>query len=104
MALKSKSRSSFQYKPRTVDQIKGRANRKTSMFDSIFKPGFDSYRPKTGDNLFRYLPPTWDDSDHYGYTVHVHRNVGANNSTYLCLRKMLNKPCPVCEAAKEAKD
>jgi gp32 DNA binding protein like len=104
LALKSKSRSTFQYKPRTVDQIKGRANRKTSMFDSIFKPGFDTYRPKTGDNLFRYLPPTWDDSEHYGYTAFVHRNIGANNSTYLCPRKMLNKPCPICEAQKEAKD
>jgi hypothetical protein len=104
MALKTKSRSSFQYKPRTADQVKDRANRKTSKFDSIFKPGFDTYRPKQGDNLYRYLPPTWEDSDHYGYTAFVHRNIGPDNSTYLCPRKMLNKPCPICEAQKESKD
>ena len=103
MALKSK-RQGFVYKPRTVDQVKDRASRKTSKFDSIFKPGFDTYRPKQGDNLIRYLPPTWDDADHYGYTAFVHRGIGPDNSTYLCPRKMLNKPCPICEAAKEAKD
>lgn len=107
MALRSSSntkRAGFMYKPRTADQIKGRAQRKSGLYDSIFKQGFDSYRPKQGDNLIRYLPPTWDDADHYGYTAFVHRNVGPDNSTYLCPRKMLNKPCPICEASKEAKD
>jgi hypothetical protein len=103
VALKGKT-SGFKYKPRTAEQVKGRASRKTSLFDSIIKQGIDTFRAKQGDNLYRYLPPTWDDSDHYGYTVFVHQNVGANNSTYLCLRKMLNKPCPICEAQKEAQD
>lgn len=105
MALKSNSKKSgFVYKPRTADQVKGRASRKSGLYDSIFKQGFDTYRPKQGDNLIRYLPPTWDDSDHYGYTAFVHRNIGPDNATYLCPRKMLNKPCPICEAQKEAKD
>lgn len=104
MAKLAAKKTGFVYKPRTADQIKDRASRKNSKFDSIFKPGYDSYRPKPGDNLFRYLPPSWDDADHYGYTVHVHRNIGANNSTYLCPQKMLGKKCAVCEAAKEAKD
>lgn len=105
MALKSRAaKSSFQYKPRTAQQVKERANRKSSLFDSIFKQGIDTYRPKQGDNLFRYLPPTWDDADHYGFTAFVHQGIGANNSTYLCLNKMLGKKCPICEAQKEAKD
>ena len=103
MALKTRSKG-FVYKPRTVDQIKERATRKASRFDSIYKQGVDTYRSKIGDNLFRYLPPTWDDADHYGYTIFTHFGIGPDNSTYLCLRKMLNKPCPICEAAKEAKD
>lgn len=103
MALKSK-RSSFVYKPRDEKTIKERATRKSSRFDSIFKQGYDSFRPHQGDNLIRYMPPTWDDADHYGYTAHVHRNIGPDNATYLCLRKMKNKPCPCCEAYKEAKD
>lgn len=104
MALKTKAKSGFVYKPRTATQIKERATRKSSRFDSIYKPGVDTYRSKQGDNLFRYLPPTWDDSDHYGYTIFTHFGIGPDNSTYLCLRKMLNKPCPICEAQKEAKD
>ena len=104
MALKSKSHSGFVYKPRSTQQVKERANRKGMMYDSIFKPGTDEFRPRPGDNAIRYLPPTWDDSDHYGYTAFVHNNVGPDNSTYLCPRKMLGKPCPICEAAKEAKD
>lgn len=104
MAKLAAKKSGFVYKPRTTDQIKNRANRKTSKFDSIFKQGYDSYRPKQGDNLIRYLPPTWNDSDHYGYTAFVHRGIGPDNATYLCPRKMLNKPCPICEAQKEAKD
>jgi hypothetical protein len=57
-----------------------------------------------GDNCYRYLPATWDDADHYGYTIFVHNGIGQDNSTYLCPRKMLGKACPTCEAAKEAKD
>jgi hypothetical protein len=103
MALKSKKQG-FQYKPRTADQVKERASRKSARFDSIYKSGFDQFRLKQGDNLFRYLPPTWDDADHYGYTVFVHYGIGPDNAPYLCLRKMLNKACPICEASKAAKD
>lgn len=104
MALKAAKKTGFVYKPRSTTQVKERANRKAGLFDSIFKQGTDEFRPKTGDNTVRYLPPTWDDSDHYAYTAFVHNNIGPDNSTYLCLRKMLNKPCPCCEAQKEAKD
>ena len=104
MALKSKSRGKFEYKPRTVDQVKKYATRNTRKFDSVFKQGFNSFWPKKGDNLIRYLPATWDGFDHYGYTVYEHRYIGSDNSSYLCPKKMLNKPCPVCEAAKEADD
>lgn len=104
MALKSNKKAGFVYKPRTADQIKDRANRKVGNYDSIFKQGYDTFTARTGDNLVRYIPPTWDDSDHYGFTIFVHNNIGPDNATYLCPRKMLNKPCAICEAAKEAKD
>ena len=102
-SVKSRARNSFVYKPRTADQIKSRATRQGGKFDSIFKSGFDTFRCKVGDNLIRYLPPTWDDHEHYGYTIWVHQRIGPDDSTYLCPRKMLNKACPVCEAAKESK-
>lgn len=30
-------------------------------------------------------------------TFWVHRSIGANEDSYLCLRKTFNEPCPVCE-------
>lgn len=30
-------------------------------------------------------------------TFHVHRNVGPNQSTYVCPALTANKPCPICE-------
>src|SRR5581483_2692708 len=31
----------------------------------------------------------------------IHRNVGADNGTYLCLDKTLGEPCPICEAWRD---
>ena len=42
------------------------------------------------------------DSD-YGFAYVVHRNVGPQKSAVLCPLAMANKPCPICEAAEEAK-
>jgi hypothetical protein len=94
----------FVYRPRSYDETKERADRKGSaQFDSIFKPNFDTWTPKVGDNVVRILPPTWDRWDHYGYEVWGHFWVGPNNGSYLCPLKMKNKPCAICAAAKEAK-
>ncbi len=93
----------FVYKRRSAESVKARAERKTSAFDSIFKSGFNSFRPKDGDNVVRILPPTWDaEDDHYGYQVWLHKRVGPDNNTYLCPFKMKQKKCPICNAAKEA--
>ena len=101
---KSSGKTGFSYKPRDPAKLRERSERKGGNFDSIFKPGFDSWRPKEGDNLIRILPPTWDDFDHYGYEIWVHRRIGADDSMYLCLSKMKDKHCPICDAAKAAKD
>ena len=42
---------------------------------------------------------------HYERTFFIHRNVGAELNTYICLQKTLKKKCPVCEyRAKLMKD
>lgn len=109
MALKDrrgaggKSRgSSFKYQERDSDAVRKRAEQKGGKFDSILKSGFDSWRPADGENAIRILPPTWDEHDHYGYDIWVHSYVGPDKSTYLCPQKMLNKPCPICKAQREA--
>lgn len=94
----------FIYKERTADQIKRRADNAGGRFDSIFKSGFDPYRPKAGESAIRILPPTWDNHEHFGYDIWVHKYVGPDESNYLCLMKMKSKPCAWCDAAKDAKD
>jgi hypothetical protein len=97
------TRGKWRYEPQKAEDIRARASRSAGRFDSIFKPGFDTWRPKAGDNLIRFLPGTWGLGVPYAYDVWVHRYVGADDSTYLCLDRMLGKHCPICDAAAEAK-
>lgn len=97
------TRGKWHYEPQKAEDIRQRASRTSGRYDSIFKPGFDTFRPKGGDNLVRFLPGTWNLGVPYAYDVWVHRYVGPDDSTYLCLDRMLGKQCPICDAAAEAK-
>jgi hypothetical protein len=99
---KDKKRSSFKYTERSVDDVKKRAEQSGGRFDSPYKAGIDTWRPKAGENLIRILPGTWEGHDHYGLDVFMHRFIGSDNSNYLCLNKMKGKPCPACEEAAAA--
>jgi gp32-like DNA binding protein len=103
-ADRDKGRGGFVYQSRDSKTVKDRATQTGAVFDSIFKSGFDVFKPKGGTNSIRFLPPTWEDPEHFGYDIWVHGYVGSDNSSYLCPNKMKNKPCPICEAQKEAKD
>ncbi len=66
----------------------------------IFTPTGDALLWKVTDksHKIRLLPVHPDDNiNFYGMTVHIHTNVGVNGDQYLCPKKMLNKPCPICE-------
>jgi len=106
VGLKNKSRDRrggfASYKGIDPTHLKKRAERSGGNFESIYKQGTNMFRPAQGDNNFRILPPTWEDPQHFGYTIWVHSWVGADNSTYLCPQKMLNKRCPICAASAEA--
>jgi hypothetical protein len=93
----------FVYKGRSAETIKKIAEQSGGRFDSILKGNTDTFTPHVGENTVRILPPTWD-SDYFGLSVWVHSRIGEDNSTYLCLKKMKGKDCPICAAAKEAKD
>jgi len=97
-------RPGFVYRKRDPKVVKERAEQQGGNFDSIFKNGVDRFTPAQGSNQIRILPPTWEDHEHYGYDVWVHRDVGADNATYLCLQKMKGKRCPICEAEKELRE
>ena len=99
----SARRSGFKYVKRDPEAIRKRAERKGGRYDSPFSADVDVFRPKEGDNAIRILPPTWDNHEHFGYTVFAHRYIGPEESTYLCPRKMKNKPCAVCDACEECR-
>jgi hypothetical protein len=103
-SMKKKSGSSFAYTATSADALKRRSEQSGGRFDSPYKQNVDLWRPKAGDNTVRILPPTWDDHEHYGLDVFLHRYIGSDNSSYVCLQKMKGKFCPVCVAAKAAKD
>jgi hypothetical protein len=91
-----RSKSKFRYQERTKESIHERATQQGSMFDSIFE-NFPAFKAKVGNNLLRVLPATWDNADHYGYDVFIHRGIGPDNSVYICSKEMGKGPCPICE-------
>lgn len=103
LAAKEARKPSMVFRKIDPIKLKQRGERRGGSFDTIFKPGVDTYRPKQGDNCFRILPPTWSDADHFGYTVWVHAWIGGTSGTYLCPLKMKSKSCPICLEAQQAR-
>lgn len=99
MALASK----FKYQPRSVEQVEKRLNRTGGSFQSYIHDDYKVFRPAVGDNFIRFLPPTYDGAEHWGLEVHVHFGVGPDRGSVLCLNKMYNKRCPICEAQAAAR-
>lgn len=100
MALKGKKTGGFNYKPRSKDSIKERANMKGGNFDTIFKSKFTQWKPKEGKNLIRILPR--EGGEHYGMDIYVNYNIGADNQSYLSLSKMGKGDDPLAEARRDA--
>jgi hypothetical protein len=90
--------SNYTYTERAEETYKQRTYNRDSSKESFFKPGFKFFQPKDGNNRVRILPPTWQNPDHYGIDIHMHYKIGGSNSSYLCLNKMKNTSCPICEA------
>jgi hypothetical protein len=81
-------RRPFQYKERSSEGFKERANRSAGGFDSYIKSEFKRYKVREGKNHVRILPPTWGDANHYGYDIYVNYGIGVDNQSYLSLSKM----------------
>jgi len=71
--------------------------------DELERLGITEFRAAVGDNIIRIIPPS-DPRTPWAKRIFIHRNIGANNSTFLCLDKMFNKPCPICEYVQKLKD
>lgn len=92
----------FEYHARNKEQMNKRANQSGGAFDSPIADDITTFTPKEGDYNLRFFPPTWDGADHYGLDVYIHYGVGADDQQYLCLQKMKNEDCPICEEKKKA--
>lgn len=95
----------FEYKRRSPEEIRKRAEASGRNFDGIYKDTVKVWRPKSGENLIRILPPTWQPNDgHFGYEVFLHKFVGGVSGSYLCPEKMnTGDKCAVCEEMRAAK-
>lgn len=113
--MPKESRRKFEYAGRSDEDVSRRAKQSSARYDSIFNKEIPYFSPKAGENCIRILPwidashpkfkeltEKWD--NHWGISVLIHRNVGPDKGTYLCLDKMLGQPCPVCDVfhAEEA--
>ncbi len=103
------AKPTFSYPKRSVEDVQRRAKQSSGRYDSYLTAEVTWFRPKPGENCIRLIP--WlsgDDKDyakyeekwgnHWGIDIIVHRNVGQDNGTYLCLDKMKGEPCPPCDA------
>ena len=87
------------YKAKKSDPNSGNSNR-----DFVFTKSVTLYKPHDGDNTIRLLPNPDPDAMFPCTYLWIHYNLGPNGSQYLCLAKMKNMPCPVCEEHKRVKD
>jgi hypothetical protein len=97
----NRTRRAFDYQPPTFEEASKLTERRGSRFDNIIKQdGPRFFKAKGGDNFIRILPPTWEKARHYAYTISVHRNIGPDRTTYLCLKENETAPekdCPICQ-------
>jgi len=65
--------------------------------------GLHQYRPAKApsDNFIRIVAPNSEDP--FRLIIWRHQNVGANGNTYLCLNKMYEERCPICELLAKLK-
>jgi hypothetical protein len=69
--------------------------------------GITQYKTESGANFVRIISPKFDTYDklpYFGKKIYMHTKIGADESTFLCLRKMFGEPCPVCELMEQIKE
>lgn len=91
----------YKYKARPDEAWDKRANQQGGSGVGIIKDDFKTYSPPKGDNYVRILPPTWEEAEHYGFDIWVHYGIGPDRSSIICINKMQNKRCPICEAQQK---
>ena len=77
---------------RSSEDVTRRSKMSGGNYDNYLSSDAPFFKAKEGENTVRIMPPTWDDQEKWGngweIVVWLHRNVGPDNGTYLCLDKM----------------
>lgn len=92
----------FKYERRSEDSFQKQAEGGGGSWARVFKDQFKTFKCKEGDHRIRILPPTFEGAEHYALSMWVHSGVGPDRETFLCLNKMKQEPCPVCEEHRRA--
>lgn len=92
----------FVYRERDPEAARRRSESNGRDFDSFLDQSVKMYKVHDGDNTVRILPPTWEGAEHWALDVHVHYQIGNDKDSYLCLQKMKDEPCPICEERQRA--
>ena len=92
---------------RTSEDVTRMSRRPTGGFDRYVQDGIAWFKPKEGENCIRIIPLTPEDfkiERGWDVQIHLHQNVGPDQTAYLCLAKNPNlhevESCPVCDAKK----
>jgi len=92
----------FKYVKRDPAMVEARTNQVGANYDGPIISGVKIYSVRTGENVIRIMPATWDVNgkapEHYGYDVWVHGRIGPDNEMVICLAKQFEDKCPICEA------
>lgn len=94
--------SRFVYKKRTAAQFEAAKSRRGSGFDSYIKRDVKKYKIREGKNRVRFLPPTWEDADHFAYEIWINYDIGPDKGRYLSLSRMGKGRDPIAEARLKA--
>jgi len=110
---KKKDKRKFQ-SSKLKERLKKGQERSSGRQKNIFSEGQDiaTWRPKDGSHIIDIIPYYAGKYDSivgegdptYSYEYWVHKNVGPNDSWYLCNTEMFNKPCPICEHRQKLRE
>ncbi len=70
----------------------------TSVLDSL---GLKVYKCTQGKNFLTFLPQRNRDEADFFLNVKMHSNIGPDKDQYLCLNKMYDEHCPICQHRAE---
>ena len=64
--------------------------------DALDHHKIDIFKAKAGEQTYINILPPPDDESYFAFRLAVHYDIGGRNN-FLCLDRMLNQACPVCE-------